>query len=175
MNVAERIARAGNSKNLTLDVREGAPQTDADVLIACGWTPTQLGRTLGALRSEWDGSAKPMQFTETDAFLLLGSLKSLGKVVVMVEAWATKRGLAQPDRLSRLVVAYWLENTCYPCFGRGHEKIPGSPSLGRQCRKCGGTGKRKEPHGQDGKNALNMMDACATWDEAAVGKHLRDR
>src|SRR5687767_13915906 len=61
--IDESLARAANSSNLRLEVREGSPRGDADVLIAAGWTSRTLeyviGRHLIALHSEWDRAEHP--------------------------------------------------------------------------------------------------------------------
>jgi hypothetical protein len=173
MTVAERIARAGNSKNLTFDSREGSPTSDADVLIACGLSPSELGRQLSHLQSEWDGTAKPLKLTKSDAILLVNSLKSLSKVVAAITMWADKRGYGEPGCLARSSVSYWIDNTCHECYGRGYERINGTPTLGRPCQACRGNGKRAVPMGEPGRKAQNLMDDCLSRSQSEVAYRLR--
>ena len=57
--------------------------------------------------------------------------------------------------------------------GRGHEVIPGTPSLGRKCKACHGSGKRKEPKGEAGRQMLNMMDEAVIVARTSMKKRLR--
>jgi hypothetical protein len=61
--IDERLASAANTSNLRLDVREGSPRGDADMLTAAGWTSKTveyvIGRHLIALDSEWDRAEHP--------------------------------------------------------------------------------------------------------------------
>lgn len=155
--VAEAYSSAGNTSDLTVKAER---RSDADVLIASGWTPGLLGGVLMRLHSEWDGAAKKRHMDETEAFLLFSQLKTLTRAVDGVAAWVERKGHKEPRTLANGVILYWLHDTCQHCHGRGHEVIHGSPVLGRQCRKCGGSGKRSPPAGEMGKAALNMMDAC---------------
>ena len=153
--VEESYTSATNSSNLRCEAER---RTDVDVLIAAGCTPGILGAALMRLHSEWDGAAKKRHMDETEAFLLFSQLKTLRRAVDGVAAWAERKGHKEPRTLANAVLIYWLHDNCQPCLGRGHEVIHGSPVLGRQCRKCGGSGKRNPPAGEMGKAALNMMD-----------------
>lgn len=110
---------------------------------------------------------------EQAMILLMGKLKSLPRVLEVVEAWAVKRGLGEPKRLAQYVVAHWLAPGCPHCHGRGHELIAGTPSLGRRCKACHGSGRRKEPMGEAGRKALNMLDECVQVARASMSKRLR--
>ena len=107
------------------------------------------------------------------AKLLMGKLKSLPRVVAVLTEWAIMRALPEPQALAQAVVAFWLDSTCHACQGRGHEVIPGTPSLGRKCKACNGTGKRKEPRGEAGRQMLNMMDEALEVVRASMKKRLR--
>lgn len=91
--IEEQYTSAGNADDLTVTSER---RTDADVLIASGWTPGLLGGVLMRLHSEWDGAAKPRKLTETDARLLYGSLKTLPKVIDAVGQWAARKGYSDP-------------------------------------------------------------------------------
>lgn len=168
--VEEGYTCATQSSNLRC---EADRRTDVDVLIAAGCTPGILGGALMRLHSEYDSSSEKSIVTATDAILLMGKLKSLPRVLEAIEAWATLRGLDAPKRLAQAVAAYWLDARCQPCHGRGHELIPGAPSLGRTCKVCRGTGKRKEPMGEAGRRALNMFDECVQVARTSMSKRLR--
>ena len=169
--VEESYTSATTSSNLRC---EPDKRTDLDVLIAAGCTPGILGAALMRLRSEFDSSSEKQARTVTDAILLTGKLKSLPRVLEAIEAWAVLRGMGEPKRLAQAVVAYWLDARCQPCHGRGHELIPGTPSLGRQCKVCKGTGKRKEPMGEAGRKALNLMEDCVSRARELMSKRLRN-
>lgn len=105
--------------------------------------------------------------------LLMGNLKTLPRVLAVLAEWAMLRGLSAPQALAQAVVAHWLDSNCHACHGRGHEVIPGTPSLGRKCKACNGTGKRKEPKGEAGRQMLNMMDEAVTVARTSMKKRLR--
>lgn len=171
--VEECYTSATHSQNLKCETRDDAPLSDTDVLIAAGCTPGILGAALMRLHSEWDGAAKPAVLTATEALLLMGKLKSLPRVLEAIEAWAVLRGLDAPQRLAQAVVAHWLDAQCKACEGRGHERIAGTPSLGRTCKACRGTGRQKEPMGEAGRQMLNMCDEAVAVARASMSKRLR--
>jgi len=107
------------------------------------------------------------------AKLLMGNLKTLPRVVGILSEWATMRALADPRGLAHAVVTFWLDSNCQACHGRGHEVIPGTPSLGKRCKTCGGTGKRKDPRGEAGRLMLSLMDDCVTRARTHMKKRLR--
>ena len=169
--IEESYTSATQSSNLRC---EADRRTDVDILLASGMTPGILGSALMRLHSEFDGTAKPAVLTATEALLLTGKLKSLPRVLQALEDWATLRALDAPKRLAQAVVAHWLDARCQPCHGRGHEQIAGTPSLGRACRVCRGTGKRKEPMGEAGRRALNMCDEAVAVARASMSNRLRN-
>lgn len=168
--VEESYTSATASSNLRC---EADRRTDVDILIAAGCTPGILGAALMRLHSEWDGFAKPRAMTETEARLMIGSVKTLPRVLAVLTEWATLRNLAAPQALAQSVVSFWLDSNCHACHGRGHEVIPGTPSLGRKCKVCHGTGKRREPKGEAGRQMLNMMDEALEVVRASMKKRLR--
>lgn len=168
--VEESYTSATNSSNLRC---EADRRTDVDVLIAAGCTPGILGSALMRLHSEWDGCAKPRSMTETDARLLMGNIKTLPRVLEILSEWAKLRGMDEPIRLAQAVIAHWVDSTCHACHGRGHEVIPGTPSLGRKCKACHGTGRRKEPKGEAGRLMLSLMEDCVVRARTSIKKRLR--
>lgn len=169
--VEESYTSATASSNLRC---EADRRTDVDVLIAAGCTPGILGSALMRLHSEWDGCAKPRAMTETDARLLIGNIKTLPRVMEILSEWAKLRGMDDPLRLAQAVVAHWVDGTCHACHGRGHEVIPGTPALGRKCKACSGTGRRKEPKGEAGRKMLNMMDEAVSGARNSMSRRLRN-
>ena len=171
--VDEAYISAGNSDDLTVAADR---RSDADVLIASGMTPGLLGAALLRLHSEWDGTAKPRKLTETDARLLYGSLKTLPKVIDAVGQWAARKGYTGPYELAGAAVAYWLNDTCHACNGRGRELMPNAsrPTLGNICRACGGNGRRRPPAGEAGKDVLRLMDESVERARWSIKKRLRN-
>lgn len=169
--IEERYTRATTSSNLRCKADE---RSDVDILIACGLTPGILGAALMRLASEYDSSSEKQARTGTDAILLMGKLKSLPRVLEALEDWAALRGMGAPAKLAQAVTAYYLDSMCSACEGRGHERIAGTPSLGRQCKVCRGTGKRKEPMGEAGRQMLNMMDDAVMVARNSMKKRLRN-
>jgi len=171
--IEEQYTSAGNADDLTVTSER---RTDADVLIASGWTPGLLGAALLRLHSEWDGTAKPRRLTETDARLLYGSLKTLPKVIDAVGQWAARKGYSDPYELAGGAVAYWLDCVCHACSGRGRELMPNAsrPTLGNICRACGGNGRRRPPAGEAGKDVLRLMDESVERARWSIKKRLRN-
>lgn len=166
--VEEAYTSATTASNLRVQADR---RSDADILIAAGWAPGMLGGALMRLHSEWDSTARKVA-TKTDAMLLFGQLKSLPRVLEMISAWADGRGMESPRTLAQAVTAHWLDNNCHKCHGRGKEVIPGTPMLGRQCGACNGAGKRREPRGIAGRDALAMMDECVQVQRTSIRNRL---
>lgn len=59
-SIGERYTSAGNSADLTVDEDH---RGDADMLIASGWSMSQLGGALLRLHSEWDAAEHPRKPT----------------------------------------------------------------------------------------------------------------
>lgn len=167
----EAYVSATQSSNLRC---EPDKRTDLDVLIAAGCTPGILGSALMRLHSEFDSSSEKQARTATDAILLMGKLKSLPRVLKALEGWALLRGLDAPGKLAQAAAAYWLNSMCTACEGRGHERVAGTPMLGRQCKACRGTGRRKEPMGDAGRLMLSMMEECVMGASNSMEKRLRN-
>ena len=169
--IEERYTRATTSSNLRCKADE---RSDVDILIACGLTPGILGGALMRLASEFDSSSEKRPGSKTDAILLMGRLKSLPRVLEALEEWALLRGLDAPGKLAQAAAAYYLDSKCTACEGRGHERIAGTPMLGRQCKVCRGTGKRKEPMGDAGRLMLNVMDDAVMVARNSIKRRLRN-
>jgi hypothetical protein len=106
------------------------------------------------------------------AKLLMANLKTMPRVVGVLAEWAVMRALPDPQALAQAVVTFWLDSNCHSCHGRGNEVIPGTPSLGRKCKACNGTGKRKEPRGEAGRLMLSLMEDSVTRARTSMKKRL---
>ncbi len=151
------------------------PAVAADFVIAARQRPADSCnpvQTASALLAAAQKMAR--DHNAQQAKLLMGNLKTMSRVVGILTEWAYKRALPEPHALAQDVVSFWLDNNCRSCHGRGHEVIHGSPVLGRQCRKCGGSGKRQAPGGEVGKAALNMMDECVHVARQSMRLRLRN-
>lgn len=168
--VDEAYSSAGNTSDLSVKAEQ---RNDADVLIAAGLAPGQLGHALMRLHGEWDASAKPSLITQTDATLLYGRLKSLPRVLGIVAEYLGKHSEASPLKGAKALVMYWLDARCQSCGGLGAHVIAGSPVLGRTCRACGGSKKRQAPLGELGKRTLNMMDDAVDKARRSMKRRLR--
>ena len=69
--VEEAYTAAGNSSDLRV---EADVRTDADILIAAGWSPSRVGMALLRLHSEWDKAEKPRKPTTERVALLAATL-----------------------------------------------------------------------------------------------------
>jgi len=47
----------------------------------------------------------------------------------------------QAGDIAKAVLAWYSHGTCQPCGGTGFARIKDTPSLGDECRHCGGTGR----------------------------------
>lgn len=47
----------------------------------------------------------------------------------------------QAEDISKAVLAWYRYGTCQPCGGTGFARIKDTPSLGDECKHCGGTGR----------------------------------
>lgn len=151
----KRLASAadflGAARNRPADTRK-PPQTSAQVL---------------AVAHEMAQKHNAQQ-----AKLFMGTLKTLPHVVDALAKWAAIRALPEPQALAHAVVAFWLDGTCHVCHGRGKEVIPGTPALGKPCKACRGTGRRKEPEGEAGRLMLTLVDDCVVRARNSMRKRL---
>jgi hypothetical protein len=111
------------------------------------------------------------EWYSNDLKILRLSLKSIVRVHELIQHWAKDKA-QHPEKFAAIITAYWLESICPACSGRGKEVIDGSPVLGEDCKVCNGTGKRKEPMGELGKEALSMMDECVMTARNSMKKRL---
>lgn len=150
------------------------PAVAADFVSAARQRPAD-SRNPAQTTAAWLAAAHKMaqDHNAQQAKLLMGNLKTLPRVMAVLAEWATMRALPEPQALAQAVVVFWLDSNCHACHGRGHEVIPGTPSLGRKCKACNGSGKRKEPKGEAGRQMLSLMEDCVTRARTHMKKRLR--
>ena len=135
--LAESLTRAANSTDLSLRVHQ---RSDADLIAAAGLLPSQLGRALIRLRSEYDAAARPagmallapivqaqapggseeprLTHAEVEAarqrLLRLRTLRAVhSALMAKLEAWGT----ADAHLLCAAVLSWWLDDRCPVCNG----------------------------------------------------------
>lgn len=168
--VEEGYVSACNADDLTLNPDKRRP---TDYLIAAGMARNMFGGALMRLRSEWVGMSC-RGGDETDAILLFDKLKTLPTVLAALHEWLINRGHDAADTgLAGKIVAYWLDDSCKTCFGRGYALIPGTPITGKPCKHCHGSGKRAPVGGSLGRWALNMMDEAVHTQRRQMQKRLQ--
>lgn len=170
--VEETYLRASMSSNLRVQADR---RSDADTLIAAGWSAKGLGGALLRLHGEWDAAAKrPRGMSETDLLLLLGKLKSLSASLRHVIDAMQRLGMASPEARAGAIVGYWLHQSCHACHGLKFEPIKSTPVLSAvRCKVCHGTGLGWAPHGADGRRVLNLMDDSVSRAREGIRARLR--
>lgn len=185
------------TSDLTLSVhRRGA----ADVLIAAGMAPGQLGRALAHLRAEWDRCDKPRKRTKAEIAarsMLYKDKKGhpdmrRATAEAIVEHASALRKRAQsltgrnlviglltefaaergidPDLVSPALF-HWLAPQCGACDGRKKMHIPDTPALSeKDCIHCKGTGLWPRPYGA--QELHDHMKQCANAVRGAVKANL---
>lgn len=170
-SVEEQYLSATHSSNLRV---EADRRSDADVLIAMGWSAKGLGGALLRLHGEWDGAEKRSRMSETDMILLRGKLKSLASTLVLLCEAMGKLGMQEPEARAGAIVGYWLHQACRSCNGLKFERVRDTPALSAiRCKSCQGSGLGWAPHGADGRRMLNLMDDSVSIARAAASKRLR--
>jgi hypothetical protein len=74
--VDERYEVATSTSNLRVDVRQGSPVSNADVIWAAGLSDSRLGMMLLRLHSEWSSAAKPRKVTPEGIARLIAEMKA---------------------------------------------------------------------------------------------------
>ena len=142
----EAYESATSSSNLTLDPEK---RTDADILVASAWSDAQLGEALARLNTKC----------------------TLSRVLEISQQLQLPRRRI-PEEIIPHTLHWWLHQTCTDCNGHGYTKTPGAPALSaHQCPVCKGTGKKRIPHGEDGKRLANLLDNCVhSWRQSLKGR-----
>lgn len=85
-------------------------------------------------------------------------LKTVPEVSHQLYLRAERRGT--PVEAVGPSLAWWLDQKCVPCGGLGKTTIPGTPALSaHNCPACRGSGKKHQPHGENGRWLTNLMDS----------------
>jgi len=167
----EAYSVAANASGLRLGVREGAAYTDAEVLIAAGWSRARVGGVLLRLRSECDavGLRNPPART-------LPHLRTLPEVRAHLIAQAHRWRMDPAEAIATAVLAWWLQPVCAACQGRRFERAGGTARLSsRGCKPCGATGLSRVPHGEPGRRIARYIDDCVQGAQRSIAHRLRAR
>jgi hypothetical protein len=172
MTVAERVAVATNASNLRLEPHKTG---SVDVIGAMGMLHghSQLGAGLIRLYGEYRATKL---HDETDALLLINSLKSLKNVMPAVTEQAQLWGIARPETVARYVVARWLDRKCKICQGTQKKRIENTPANSNiNCNACKGTGETKLEYGQAGARLFQHLLDAKTAAEVRIKRSLRGK
>ena len=171
----EGYQRATNATDLSIDQNH---RTDADWMIASGWSHRQLGADLMRLQSEWSGfqrNANPA-LDEANAREAIDRLRTLPSARKKLVALVHRYGLRDDAESTVLkVLLYWLDDTCHHCYGRGYMLVKGTPKLsGKRCKVCDGSGKKPSPGKQEARRLLAAMDEAVVLHRDYLRKVLRN-
>lgn len=171
----EGYQSATNSGNLAVDPEH---RTDADWMIASGWSHRQLGADLMRLQSEW---SRPMRnanpaLDEANAREAIDRLRTLPAAKAKLLTLAQRYGLkADAEAVVLKVLTYWLDDTCQHCHGQGYVLVSGTPRLsGKRCKSCRGSGKRAAPGRAEARKLLCAMDQAVMLHRDYLRKVLRN-
>jgi len=151
--IEEQYASANDSSNLRVEAER---RSDADILIAAGWSASRIGAALMRLQ------------TKADRLALEGVH---GQVIIQAQRW----GMERPEAIATAVLAWWLSHVCGRCNGVRFELIPGTPALSaKQCQPCRGTGETVLPYGEAGRRLAAWMDDCRERGAQSIKRRLHD-
>lgn len=171
----EGYQRATNATDLSIDANH---RTDADWMIASGWSHRQLGADLMRLQSEWSPPARNENpaLDEANVRESIDRLRTLRPAREKLVALARRYGLGDAaDAVVLKVVVYWLDDTCHHCYGRGYMLVKGTPKLsGKRCRTCDGSGRKPSPGKQEARRLLAAMDEAVMLHRDYLRKVLRN-
>ena len=138
-DIEEQYISAGDSSNLRVEAER---RSDADILIAAGWSNSRLGLALMRLQTKPDRE---------------GLHKVHEQAVMQVAKW----GIDRPDSVASAVIAWWLKRICQKCNGVKFQRILNTPALSaKACNTCNGTGENILPYGYNGKRLANWLDGA---------------
>lgn len=173
--IDETFISAGNTSNLVMDTREGAPTRAADIMVAAGWSASILGSALMRLHSEFDGSEHRRDMGKTDFLLLMNQLKSFHRVQAMTQHIAQLWRLHDPEWTADAVVWWWLSKVCPVCNGLKFQRVPGTPALSaKHCKACHASGEARLPGGEDGKRLAALLDQAVEMARASIKRRLKN-
>lgn len=168
MSITERYATAVGASTLEMDYDHAKP---VDTVIASGWTHSRMGAVLRRLQVEWDSTGKPLKMTNKARRRTLQALRSWSQAVRMMGEWCDAKGI--PEHVGLAALAYFVDDTCPKCYGRGFQVIPGTPSLSATpCNHCRGSGRMRPP--DECARALRMFSGCVGADIVQMRGSLGD-
>jgi len=128
MKILDRYNTAIHASNLASDPL--TTWSDTDVIGAAGLAARHepLGIELARMLAG-GGSGQVVAYLADMAYIRSQGIK--GGRLSRVEA----------IEIAKAVLAWFTHGTCHPCGGTGYARIKDAPSLGDECRHCGGTGK----------------------------------
>lgn len=174
-DVTERYTNATHATSLKVEADKGGA---ADLLIACGWSPSRLGSALLRLHSEYDGVEHPKRGTAIYAHefaMMLGKLKTLREVRYQLTLQAENWRMDGASDVAANVLLWWLDRVCHKCHGVRFEVIPGTPSLsGRLCRACHGSGETPLMHSSDARRMVNHIENCINTARQSIKRRLQN-
>ena len=167
----EQYSIATNANNLRVEAEK---RSQADILIAAGWSYSRMGMALLRLHSEYDGVEHPALGTKIylhEMALMLGKLKTLPEVrarlLENVGTW--KRKVQAPEDLVADVIMWWLDSVCPVCHGAQRDRAMHNKAI---CPSCRGSGKRKLPQGEAGRKLANLIDDSLSAARSSIKKRL---
>lgn len=94
----------------------------------------------------------------------LETVRGIARSLSVRHNWRLKR----PRQFAKLVLDYWLNDTCSRCTGRKFETIPDTPLLAdKVCAQCHGSGKRRRPWGESVKHE-KLLSALESIEELVI-------
>jgi len=88
-------------------------------------------------------------------------LKTLPTIRAGLLHWAQEKGWDSAEQLVADTLRHFLSPVCPACEGRKRSVIPGtSRAVGRECRKCRGTGEADLQHGGRGRALMGHIRQC---------------
>jgi hypothetical protein len=127
MKLIERYNTAVHASSLKSEAK--TTWSDADVLGAAGLAAQYeaLGIALARMLA---GGGKGDVITILTSEVYERSFRFKVKITIL-----------QAQDIAQAVLAWYSHGTCQPCGGTGFARIKDTPSLGDECKHCGGTGK----------------------------------
>lgn len=129
------------------DRRVSAPVTKHDMEFA-----QAEHRRLQAQSTNWQIDEHKLRFQR---------LKTLPAIRAGLLHWVHEKGWENPEQLVADTLRHFLSPVCPACEGRKRAVIPGtSRAVGRECRKCRGTGEANLQNGGRGRALLKHILSC---------------
>ena len=144
----EQYSVATNARNLRV---EADRSSQADILIAAGWSGSELYRVLTRLR-----------VTPTGA--LLERAQQL--LCIQADRWK----MVDPMETSAAVIKWWISHRCPKCQGPGELEDASGAMV--KCKVCKGTGETKKPCGDRGHRLIDHLTDICNGSSRAVASRL---